>query len=279
MPEQHPFTTNRWLQNADNHLLQDKWFINRNAANETLSFAFMPNKEVQSIFLGTFPIWEISVGPMGNENIEFFYGSMVNNFWECLGSITEMPVDDLDNRIAILENNKLGITDILEKIERNPANCNADTCLSVNNYNNILNLKESFPLLRNIFITSGGRGPVNRLNNNNKNTATWLRDSLSDYVINGFNTNGFVKSISVNNIEFNLIYLLSPSNNANVPIQGQMNQYLNFGIQNLTIQKFRELQWGYFLKEYHFGDNANNEIEAIHNTVINNDQLLNYFTN
>jgi len=279
MPEQHPFTTNRWLQNADNHLLQEKWFINRNAANETLSFAFMPDKKVQSIFLGTFPIWEISVGPMGNENIEFFYGSMVNNFWECLGTITEMSVDDLEDRIAILENNKFGITDILEKIDRNPANCSSDNCLSAVNYNNILKLKESFPSLKNIFITSGGRGPVNRLNNNNKNVATWFKDSLSDYDINGFNTIGFVKSISVNDIEFNLIYLFSPSNNANVPIQGQMNQYHNFGIQNLTIQKFRELQWGYFLKEYHFGDNANNGIEAIHNTVINNDQLLNYFTN
>jgi hypothetical protein len=276
--EQHPFSSNRWLQNINNPLIEEKWFVNRNTENENISFGFMPNKEVKSLFLGTFPIWEITVGPIGNQNIEFFYGSIVNDFWNCLGFITEMPVNNLNNRISILDAHNLGITDILETIDRNPANCNADNCLTAIKYNDILNLKESFPLLKNIFITSGGKGPVGNINNN-KNVATWLKQSMHGKNIQGFNNNGYVKSISINNIEFNLIYLFSPSNAANTARQGEINRMNNFGINNLSIQEFRKLQWGYFIKKYHLGDTTNGTIDAIYNTVINNELLLEYFTN
>jgi hypothetical protein len=276
--EQHPFSSNRWLQNINNPLIEEKWFVNRNTENETISFGFMPNKEVKSLFLGTFPIWEITVGPIGNQNIEFFYGSIVNDFWNCLGFISEMPVNNLNNRISILDTYNLGITDILETIDRNPANCNADNCLTAVKYNDILNLKESFPLLKNIFITSGGKGPVVNVNNN-KNVATWLKNSMLGHNIQGFNNNGYVKSISINNIEFNLIYLFSPSNAANTARQGEINRNNNFGINNLSIQEFRKLQWGYFIKQYHLGETTNATIDAIYNTVINNELLLEYFTN
>jgi hypothetical protein len=276
--EQHPFTSNRWLQNINNHLVKDKWFLKRNIENDTISFGFMPNKEVKSIFLGTFPIWEITVGPVGNQNIEFFYGSIVNDFWNCLGFISEMPINNLSNRISILDNYQLGITDILETVNRNPENCNSDDCLTALKYNNILKLKESFPGLKNIFITSGGKGPVGNLNNN-KNVATWLKHSLLGHNIQGFNNNGFVKSITIDNIEFNLIYLFSPSNAANTARQGEMNRNNNFGINNLNIQEFRKLQWSYFIKQYHLVDTTNETIDSIYNTVINNEQLLNYFNN
>jgi len=276
--EQHPFTSNRWLQNINNHLVKDKWFLKRNIEKDTISFGFMPNKEVKSIFLGTFPIWEITVGPVGNQNIEFFYGSIVNDFWNCLGFISEMPINNLSNRISILDNYQLGITDILETVNRNPENCNSDDCLTALKYNNILKLKESFPGLKNIFITSGGKGPVGNLNNN-KNVATWLKHSLLGHNIQGFNNNGFVKSITIDNIEFNLIYLFSPSNAANTARQGEMNRNNNFGINNLNIQEFRKLQWSYFIKQYHLVDTTNETIDSIYNTVINNEQLLNYFNN
>ena len=275
--EQHPFSSNRWLQNINNSFIEKKWFVNRNTKNETISFGFMPNNEVKSLFLGTFPIWEITIGSIGNQNIEFFYGSIVNDFWNCLGFITEMPVNNLDNRISILVDYNLGITDILETIDRNPTNCNADNCLTAEKYNDILNLKESFPLLKNIFITSGGKGPVGNINNK-KNVATWLKQSVHGKNIQGFNNRGYVKSISINNIEFKLIYLFSPSNAANAARQGEINRMNYFGINNLSIQEFRKLQWGYFIKKYHLGETGNGTIDAIYNTVINNKSLLEYFT-
>ena len=276
--EQHPFSSNRWLNNINNLKIEDKWFVNRDTANETVSFGYMPNKQVKSIFLGTFPIWEITVGPAGNKNMEFFYGSVVNDFWSCLGFISGMPINDLNNRISILDALNLGITDILETVERNPANCNADNCLRAIKYNDILNLKESFPLLKNIFITSGGKGHVGNLNNN-KNVATWFKDSVKDQNINGFNTDGFAKPISVNNIEFNLIYLFSPSNAANTSRAGEINRNNSFGINGLSIQQFRKLQWGYFIKKYHLGNTRNDTIDSLYNSVINNRLLLDYFNN
>ena len=108
--EQHPFSSGRWLDNVNIPFIEEKWFVNRNIKNETLSFGFMPNKEVKSIILGSFPIWEITSGPIGNHNIEFFYGSVVNDFWNCMGYISEMPVNNLNNRINILDTFKIGIS-------------------------------------------------------------------------------------------------------------------------------------------------------------------------
>jgi G:T/U-mismatch repair DNA glycosylase len=278
MPEQHPFVTDRWLQNANNPLLEDKWFVNRNNAHETISFGFMPSREVKSIFLGTFPIWEIVVGPHANPNIEFFYGSVVNDFWNCLGFISGMPVNNLNNRIDLLDILNIGVTDILETIDRNPENCNADNCLTALRYNDMQNLKQYFPSLKNIFVTSGGRGPVGNIINI-KNAATWLKHSVVDQNIQGFNKNGFVKPISINEVEFNLIYLFSPSNNANISIQGIINNNDNFGFNNLSIQEFRRLQWGFFIKQYHLEETANEAIDSMHNIVENNQELFEYFTN
>lgn len=276
--EQHPFSSGRWLNNANIPFIEEKWFVNRNMQNETISFGFMPNEEVKSIILGSFPIWEISSGPAGNQNMEFFYGSVVNDFWNCMSYIFDMPVDNLNSRINILDTYKIGITDILETIERTPANCSSDTCLTALRYNNILNLKEHFPSLQNIFITSGGKGPIGNLENN-KNVASWFKHSLEGNFIEGFNKNGFVKSISIDNTEFNLIYLFSPSNAANTARSGEMNRNRNFGINNLSIKEFRKLQWGYFIKKYHLGATSNETIDAIYNTVLNNTSLLDYFMN
>ena len=38
--EQHPFSSNRWLQNVNNPLIEEKWFVNRNTESETISFGF-----------------------------------------------------------------------------------------------------------------------------------------------------------------------------------------------------------------------------------------------
>jgi len=276
--EEHPFTSYRWFNHINNPELVNKWFINRNHKDDVLSFAYMPDKEVKSLFLGTFPIWEIVNGEPNNQNIEFFYGSVVNDFWNCLSQITGVQVGSLNNRISLLDNFRIGITDILQKIDRQPENCNSDKCLTSLKYNKILDLKTFFPHLKNIFITSGGKGPIGILNNS-KSVATWFKDSVIDNQLEGFNVNEFVKPITINQTEFNLIYLYSPSNNTNRPIQGILNSNLHFGIENLNIQEFRKLQWTYFLRKYHFSENniVNDNVEQLWNYITQNNDLLNYF--
>lgn len=260
--EQHPFITGRWKNGIKNLDVSERWFINRNHENEVISFAFMPNKKVTSIFLGSFPIWEIVGGELNNGNMEFFYGSVVNDFWRCLGDISKSDIRNLNSRVNILDEFKIGITDILHTVIRQPDTCSSDNCLTASWYNDILDLKRHFPLLKNIFITSGGQGPIPNLNERNRNVATWLRNSWSNRIVQGFNNRGFVKQIMVNGVSFNLIYLFSPSNSANTALQGILNRYNHFGTPELTIQEFRKIQWCYFLKKYHLADYNKENVET-----------------
>lgn len=272
--EVHPFVTNRWLENIKIPNITEKWHISKDKNQEVLSFAYMPNKEVKSIILGTFPIWEIVSGPISSRNFEFFYGSIVNDFWSCLGHISHKPINDVKKRIEILDGINIGITDILHVVNRSQNNCNSDNCLDRIKYNNIVDLTKHYPLLKNIFVTSGGAGPVANLNENNRSVVTWLKDSLQDYHLRGFNIRGFVKHIAIGDFEFNLIYLFSPSNMANIVRQRELNENLNFGIQNISIQEYRRLQWNYFLNKYHF-ENKNKMDETFNNC--NLEYLFNFF--
>ncbi|MGL2986396.1 hypothetical protein ACSVH5_02270 [Flavobacterium sp. RSSA_27] len=268
--ENHPFTNGRWLNN-NNHLdLNGKWINNHKY------FAYMPIKKTKSIILGSFPIWQISIGEVTDDNFEFFYGSRYNDLWNCIGNLFNVDINNLENRLNILNKYEFGITDILKKIDRNPINSNKDKDLIGLKYNDILALKDDYDAIINIYTTSGGKGSIGNLRT--KNVATWFKDSLNNNDLNGFNQKSFVKRITINNVKFNLIYLYSPSNSANTSIQGVLNKNNNFGIQNLDIYTFRRLQWGYFLKKFHF-DNVNNidNIENIWNQVNQNQQLLNFF--
>jgi len=268
--EKHPFITNRWLDNNSNRDLNEKWI------NNDRYFAYIPCSKIKSIFLGSFPIWQISTGDVTPENFEFFYGSRYNDFWNCLGTLFNVNVNNLDNRLYMLNNYEFGITDILKEVERNPINSNQDKDLKGLEYNNVRALKDDYDSIINIYITSGGKGSIGNLKT--KNVATWFKDSIINENLEGFNQNNFVKRITLNDKKINLIYLYSPSNSANTSLKGVINKNNNFGIQNLDICTFRRLQWGYFLKKFHF-ENVNNidGLELIWNKVNHNQQLLNFF--
>ena len=248
---QHPFITGRWLQ-ANHQQENENWHIARNQQNEVTSFGYVPNNQIKSIFLGTFPIYEISEGE-NQGNLEFFYGSCENKFWPTLNNLFQQPINTVQNRIELLDNIEIGISDILLEIERIQPMLSKDKNLQEVKYKDILELIEKFPTIKNIFITSGGKNAIPNLNANNKSTGTWLKDSISHFNPTGFNNVGYVKVITVNGIKFNLIYLCSPSNNANVAIQGILNNNHNFGLQNLDINLFRQYQWKYFIDIYHLG--------------------------
>ena len=248
---QHPFISGRWLKH--NKLQENEnWHISRNHQNEVTSFCYISTKKIKSIFLGSFPIYQMSEGKNQNDLIEFYYGSNDNKFWPLLSRLLTFPIDTIQSRIDLLNLFSIGITDILLDIKRYPDNSNSDKDLFPFKYNDILELLNNYPLIKNIFITSGGVAGVAKLNSKNKSVATWLRDSIIHKNPKGFNYHGFVKNIIINSLNFNLIYLYSPSDNENIPIQGILNRNNNFDIPNLNIELFREYQWEYFLKKYHF---------------------------
>jgi hypothetical protein len=272
---QHPFITTRWLQ-ANNLIENDNWKICRNLQNEITSFCYIPNNQIKSIFLGTFPIFEISEGENVHQHLEFFYGSLDNHFWPILTEILGQPTNTVNHRIQILNDNSFGITDILLDLIRNPINSNSDRDLYPIIYNNIVDILINNPTIENVFITSGGRGQIQNLGENNKSVAAWLKDSINHLNPVGFNHNGYVKQILVNERAFNLIYLYSPGNNANIPISGILNSNNFFGDNNININRFRDLQWSYFLNLYHF-NGANPHLNNLIETINQNDQLLIFF--
>lgn len=256
---QHPFTTGRWLE--ANHLQENEnWQIARNKKNEVTSFCYVPNKDIKSIFLGTFPIYEISENNTIGIHPEFFYGSNVNSFWPTLGSIFQQPTNDVQNYIELLNNLKIGIADILLKTDRNPLTSSSDKDLYPVKYNNIYELLEKYPSIKNIFVTSGSREGIGLYNNSKKNATTWLKNSLRDVneiIPRGFNLCGYKKTITVNNRVFNLIYLHSPSRQGGFSINKILKEEIDFDLPDLNVNSFRLYQWEYFIKKYHLKQETN----------------------
>jgi hypothetical protein len=91
MPEIHPFIpadiNGKWYINNGLHIVgpqpRPDWFVNPE------SFAFMPSKEVKSLFLGTFPTWEVVNLVRAGGNTEFFYGQRQNRFWPLLNLLSQ----------------------------------------------------------------------------------------------------------------------------------------------------------------------------------------------
>ena len=202
---QHPFITGRWLQ-ANNLQENENWHIQRNQQNQVTSFCYVPNNQIKSIFLGTFPIYEISEGE-NQGNFEFFYGSCKNKFWPTLNNLFQQPINTVQQRIELLNTIEIGISDILLEIERIQPILSEDKNLMEIRYNKILEIIEIYPTIKNIFITSGGKGRILNLTNNNKSVGTWFKDSILNFNPIGFNQVGYVKQITVHGFEFNLIYL------------------------------------------------------------------------
>lgn len=275
--QKHPFLSGRWSNLINNDLILKNWFINNTSNNDTKCFGYMPNREVRSLFLGSFPINDIVDGPISEKNLEFFYGSIKNDFWPCLGSIFGRSVINLEDRIQLLHEYNIGITDILSETTRNEKSSNLDKDIASVSYNNLLSLKNTYPNLKNIFITSGGKSPIPKLNSKNGNVGTWFRDSISKYNPKGFNKYGFVKEITVADFDFNLIYLFSPSNSANLARKRELNQNKNFGFDNLLINDYRKMQWSYFINEYHLKESKSIINNNVSNQAFDSLDLLRFF--
>ncbi len=229
MPELHPFLpsnhTGKWYLNNNLHLgvpqPRADWFANPE------SFAFMPIKDVKSLFLGSFPTYEVVNLVRFEGNTEFFYGQRQNKFWPLLNQLSGLPTLTEVDQFQLLHDTNFGLTDILKEVERDGQN-STDAALTPIVFNNIVNLHNNFQCIEYIYCTSGGRGAMAL--NGQKNAARWLLTSLLNlgFTVTGFNVAGYQKNITVfmgNTVvwKFKLYILLSPSNGANTNLQGQVN--------------------------------------------------------
>lgn len=279
--ETHPFISGKWAANLPPPLPGNSWFINDQ------SFGYFPNSNIKSVFLGTFPTFDI-VNNVVPGNLEFFYGDQGNNFWPIMRLITGQPLFDEQQIFAFLNNKaEFGITDIQKKVDRNGIG-SADTDLNPPPpgnwvFNDIIGLLQSYPCLTNIYVTSGGKGPITP---GAVSAAGWLRAAIEGQGCHttGFGQTSYQKLITVSlngrSIwKFKLIYLFSPAGTANVPIQRVINgspllQGLIAGLPPIyhfegMPNKGRIVQWAYLLYLNHFPLDAN-----LHNFITANIGVL-----
>ncbi|WP_419802657.1 hypothetical protein [Mucilaginibacter sp.] len=252
MPEIHPFVSGLW--NIHLSAQQSSWF------NNGQSFGYIPNKDVNSIFLGSFPVFDVVHHNHVNGNLAFFYGVVGNRMWPVLSKISGCDLTNENEIFTLFNQSNFGITDVLKEVQRKGQSA-ADNALTPIIFNDIIDLLYTFPNITNIYVTSGGRGSVT---SNHVHVSGRLREYFNndDYQHTGFNAIGCKKEIRIYANQqpvkiFNLIALLSPSQTANVSIQGMINnkislQQLIFNLPNQLLpiaetDKVRLLQWSYFL--------------------------------
>jgi G:T/U-mismatch repair DNA glycosylase len=264
MPEIHPFIpadiNGKWYINNGLHIVgpqpRPDWFVNPE------SFAFMPSKEVKSLFLGTFPTWEVVNLVRAGGNTEFFYGQRQNRFWPLLNLLSGLPTLTEVDQFKLLHKTNFGLTDILKKTNRNGKNSGDKDLLQPWIFNDLNNLKKQFQNLENIYCTSGGKSKITK--GSDVNAARWLLTSLLNlgFNVTGFNVAGYQKHITVfmgNTVvwKFKLYILLSPSNGANTNLQGQVNNQAPLQALIAALPpafaglgdpiKLRVAQWAYLL--------------------------------
>lgn len=80
------------------------------------SFSYFVNSETEILILGTMP------GAMSLEKQEY-YAHPRNHFWKIIGTLFEaLPIPEIfEEKIKILESNKIGLWDVLENCEEKEA--------------------------------------------------------------------------------------------------------------------------------------------------------------
>jgi G:T/U-mismatch repair DNA glycosylase len=215
--EIHPFNT-RWREfNWDglDPQRREAWVVNQQAGY----FGFLPNKTIQHLIIGSFPIGE-SVHhdpPHGNRfDFSFFYCSNVNGFYKILKPITgydflphgnaQNPVQKVICITDFFLQREIGITDILYEVIREGGA--DDKGLTPVEFNNVCKLLKEYKNIKCVYFTSKG---VRR----------WFLEQLRKC-----SKQGQIRGHSYQRTfgrDIQLYDLFSPSPNANVPAQRKLN--------------------------------------------------------
>ncbi len=79
--------------------------------------------DTKILILGTFP-------SLDSFKYDFYYAHKRNQFWKILSSIYNMPVETIENKVALLRTHKIGLWDIVASCERtNSSDTNLKNCI------------------------------------------------------------------------------------------------------------------------------------------------------
>jgi hypoxanthine-DNA glycosylase len=114
-------------------------------SSENLEHPFKPIlfKDTQVLILGSFP----SIKSFENN---FYYAHPRNQFWKIMEAVTGYPVNNRDQRIWLLKENKIGLWDMIKSCQRESS---LDSSLENEELNDIGALLEEYPSIKKIAFT------------------------------------------------------------------------------------------------------------------------------
>lgn len=97
-------------------------FIVNNIVNvDTHPFEPFIKNDTKYLIVGTIPPHRFCINSLEDGDIDWFYGSKDNSFWEIISSVFDVELNDLDSiekRKEFSENNKIGFIDLFHQIYR-----------------------------------------------------------------------------------------------------------------------------------------------------------------
>jgi ribosomal protein S18 acetylase RimI-like enzyme/G:T/U-mismatch repair DNA glycosylase len=195
---------------------------------ETHPFKPYIPENATKLIIGTIPPPRFAKNELFNEDVNFYYGSKDNNFWDIIEKIAninfkkENTQEEIEKRKKFLDDNKIGICDIVYKTNRKNENSAADEDLIDIEPLDIINeILVKYPTIDTLIYTSKFV----------KTQMTQLLKKLYEKEICHISSEDKdKKTLTINDKIYNVAILYSPSNNANRRISNEqrIEQYKKY---------------------------------------------------
>ncbi|RXJ94740.1 hypothetical protein CRU94_08215 [Arcobacter sp. AHV-9/2010] len=173
---------------------------------------FIP-EEATKLIIGTIPPERFSKNNLFESDVNFYYGSKDNAFWNLLSEISHTDFlkknssDEIDKRKQFLTDHKIGICDIVKKtLRKNGSSLDKD--LDVIEFLDIVDILKKYPTIDSLIYTSGNGGVKFFM-------TKYLRDKFSKEICHRtINSKQKKYFIEINSKNYQVDILFSPSPNA-----------------------------------------------------------------
>lgn len=181
------------------------------------------NENTTKLIIGTTPPQRFTNEELKNtinsDDVDFFYGSRDNYFWEIIGKVFDIEFSYENNekskneRKKFLANNKIGMMDIVSEFKRSMSDA-SDNNLNVLSYQNLVEILKKYPKINEIYFTGG-------------KTESFVSDHLAEHRV--FNTiiekKPMTKKFKVDGREVFSYTLYSPSPAARKTFEDRVLNY------------------------------------------------------
>jgi len=182
---------------------------------ETHPFKPYIPENATKLIIGTTPPPRFAKNELSDNDVNFYYGSEDNNFWDIIGEIAEVDfkkensTQEIEKRKSFLKENGIGICDIVLRTDRKKINSASDNDLTNIEYLNIINeILVKYPKIDTLLYTSEFvREQMTQL------LKKVSRKEICQPLVN---KNKRIRTVIINNNkQYNVFILFSPSRSAN----------------------------------------------------------------